>query len=261
MRAQHHAERGYKRVLNRADFSVKIDWLTATEDQRKRLYIATRAVADTADTTVEAIIDAALGRKMLMGADYISTFRRGKIRRSYAKLIHGWITEHHLQTARAIAADLFSKPHTDEWDDYVEESGIRGQLQLKRFTKDRLNLIKKVKDRDVPDAALKLGEEFCFFLRIDAHAYVIGFERYKEQWHTIPLGAEGSPVFQLPSNAPHFPVDANGEIERLSEESDLDLHRFAFVISQDANDLPHKPDIEDIGQDAKLHYIDVLFSA
>ena len=124
-----------------------------------------------------------------------------------------------------------------------------------------MNLIKKVKDRDAPDATLKLGEEFCFFLRSDVHAHAIGFELYKGKWHVMPLGVSGSPTFQLRSDEPHFPIDAKGGIKRFSEESDMGMHRFAFVVSQDAKDLPYTPDIKDIGQGASLHYIDVLFSA
>jgi hypothetical protein len=65
----------------------------------------------------------------------------------------------------------------------------------------------------------------------------------------------------LHRDEPHFPMDASGAIERLSEEADMGMHRFVFVVSQNANELPHRPDIEDISQDTKLHYIDVLFSA
>lgn len=184
------------------NFLVDTDWLKATEDERKRLYVATRAVADASDLTVEEIMDAALGRKALMGTDYMSTFRRGKIRRSYAKLIHGWIVENHLEIASNIAPDLFALPNTDAWDHYVEKHGIRGQLQIKRFTKDELNLIKKVKDRDLPDAALKLGEEFCFFLRTDTNVHVIGFEQYEGEWHVMRLGDNGLPTFQLQRDEP-----------------------------------------------------------
>ncbi|MFY0620874.1 MAG: hypothetical protein JXQ89_04180 [Pelagimonas sp.] len=239
---------------------MDIDWLKASEDQRKQLYVATRAVADAGNTTVEEIMDAALGRKALMGTDYMSTFRGGKIRKSYAKLIHGWIAGNHIETANNIAPDLFPLPHTDAWDSYIETHGIRGKLQIKRFAKNELNLIKKVKVRDAPDATLKLGEEFCFFLKSDLRTHAIGFERYKEKWHVMPLGPNGSHTFLLQSDEAHFPIDINGEIERLTEESDLDIHRFAFVVSKNANDLPRTPDIKDIGQAANLHYIDVLFS-
>ncbi|MEP3946142.1 hypothetical protein [Ascidiaceihabitans sp.] len=237
------------------------NWKTATKADRAALYLVARAISDTTNLSVEAIMVQAFGHKLMVGTDYLSNFRSGAIGRPKAKLIHAWIAKNHLGTAHAVDPRLFPKPHTNAWNDYIEEHGIRGQLQIKRFTKDELNLIKKVKDRDAPDATLKLGEEFCFFLRSDVRAHVIGFERYKEKWHVMPLGSNGSNIFQLQSDEPHFSIDAQGGIERLSEESDMDMHRFVFVVSQDASDLPCTPDIKDISQDAKLHYIDVLFSA
>jgi hypothetical protein len=240
---------------------VDIDWLTASEEDRKRLYAVTRDVGKVLNMSVEQVMDAALGRTAPIGTDYVANFRKGKIRRIFAKLIYEWIAEHHGDLGLKIEGNWFPQTNTDAWDRYIEAHGIRGQLQIKRFTKNELNLIKKVKDRDAPDATLKLGEEFCFFLRSEAHGHAIGFECYKGKWHVMPLGPNGSSIFLLQRDEQHFPIDASGAIERLSEESDLDMHRFAFVVSQNANDLPHKPDIKDISQDAKLHYIDVLFSA
>ncbi|SMX39379.1 hypothetical protein [Octadecabacter ascidiaceicola] len=237
------------------------NWKTATKVDRAALYHVARAIADTTNLSVENIMEQAFGHKLMVGTDYLSNFRSGTIGRPKAKLIHAWIAKNHLETAHAVDPRLFPKPHTNAWDDYIEEHGIRGQLQIKRFTKGELNLIKKIKDRDALDATLKLGEEFCFFLRSDVRAHAIGFEQYKGKWHVMPLGPNGSHIFQLRSDEPYFPIDTNGEIERLSEESDLDVHRFAVVVSQDANDLPCTPDIRDIGQTANLHYIDVLFSA
>lgn len=240
---------------------MDIDWLTASEEERKRLYAVTRDVGKVLNMSVEQVMDAALGRIAPIGTDYVANFRKGKIRRSFAKIIYEWIAEQHADLGRKYEADWFPQANTDAWDRYVEEHGIRGQLQIKRFTKNELNLIKKVKDRDAPDAVLKLGEEFCFFLRADANVHAIGFERYKGKWHVMPLEIDGAPNFQILRDEPHFPMDANGGIERLVEESDLGMHRFAVLVSQNANDLSRTPDIKDIGEDAKLHYIDVLFSA
>lgn len=237
------------------------NWKTATKADRAALYHVVRAIADTTDLSVEAIMEESFGHKLMVGTDYLSNFRSGAIGRHKAKLIHAWIAERHSEAAHAVDPRLFPKQHTNAWDGCIEERGIRGKLQIKRFAKDELNLIKKVKDRDAPDAALKLGEDFCFFLRSDVQAHAIGLERYKGEWHVMPLGPNGSHTFLLQSDEPHFPIDENCEIEWLSEESDLGMHRFVFVVSQDANDLPCKPDIKDIGQTAILHYIDVLFSA
>lgn len=237
------------------------NWKTATKADRAALYHVARAVADTTDLSVETIMEQAFGHKLMVGTDYLSNFRSGAIGRPKAKLIHAWIAENHPETAHAVDPRMFPKPNTTAWDSYVETQGIRGQLQIKRLTKDELNLIKKIKDRDQPDAKLKLGEEFCFFLRPDGNVHAIGFECYEGEWHVMPLGRDGASIFSVPCDEPHFPMDASGAIERLSEECDLGMHRFAFVVSHNATDLPHTPDITDISQHAKLHYIDVLFSA
>jgi hypothetical protein len=162
---------------------VDNNWKTATKADRAALYHVARAIADTANLSVEAIMEQAFGHKLMVGTDYLSNFRSGAIGRPKAKLIHAWIAEHHAKAAHAVNPRLFPKPNTNAWDDCIEERGIRGKLQIKRFAKDELNLIKKVKDRDTPDAVLKLGEEFCFFLRSDVHTHAIGCERYKEAGH------------------------------------------------------------------------------
>jgi hypothetical protein len=240
---------------------VDNNWKTATKADRAALYHVARAIADSTNLSVEEIMEQAFGHKLMVGTDYLSNFRSGAIGRPKAKLIHAWIAEHHAETAYAVDPNLFPKQHTDVWERYIEDYGIRGQLRIKRFAKDELNLIRKVKDRNPYDVKLKLGEEFCFFLHARFNAQAIGFERYKGEWHIIPLGDSGSAIFQIPSDEPHFPIDENGEIERLSEENDLGMHRFVFSVAQNANELPRTPEIKDIGEDVELHYIDVLFSA
>jgi len=240
---------------------VYVDWLKASGGERTRLYALAKDVGGLLNMSVEQILFAALGREVALGSGYIDNFRKGKLRRSYAKLVFEWIAEHHSDIARGFVPEWFPVSALSAWDQYVEEHGIRGALQIKRFVKDELNLIKKVKDRRHPDAKLKLGEEFCFFLRCEFNAYAIGFERYRGKWHTMPLGEDGAAIFTLHIEEPHFPKDKHGAIERLSEESDLGLHRFVIAIAEKAFDLPDKPDGAAITQGVSLYYLDVLFSA
>ena len=104
------------------------NWKTATKADRAALYHVARAVADTTNLSVEAIMEEAFGHKLMVGTDYLSNFRSGAIGRPKAKLIHAWIAEHHSETAHAVDPKLFSKLNTDAWDSYVEAHGIRGQL-------------------------------------------------------------------------------------------------------------------------------------
>jgi hypothetical protein len=217
---------------------VDIDWLKASEDQRKQLYVATRAVADAGNTTVEEIMDAALGRKALMGTDYTSTFRRGKIRKSYAKLIHGWITGNYIEIANNIAPNLFPRPHTDAWEQYLAKHAIHGKLRIARFGRRSMGLVQRKNDLPKPDEVLKLGEEFCFHLDSDMSGYVVAFQEYKGILHPLPLGPYGEPHTQVQEGEQLLPLNASRRPERLSEETDLGCHRFIVGVEPEAADLP-----------------------
>ena len=69
------------------------NWKTATKADRAALYHVARAVADTTNLSVEAIMEQAFGHKLMVGTDYLSNFRSGAIGRPKAKLIHAWIAE------------------------------------------------------------------------------------------------------------------------------------------------------------------------
>lgn len=111
------------------------NWKTATKADRAALYDVARAVADTTNLNVEAIMEQAFGHKLMVGTDYLSNFRSGTIGRPKAKLIHAWIAEHHAETAYVIDPKLFPKPHTDVWADYLENHAIHGKLSIARFDK------------------------------------------------------------------------------------------------------------------------------
>jgi hypothetical protein len=257
--AQHHAERGYKRVLNRENFSVEIDWLKATEDQRKQLYVATRAVADAADITVEAIIDAALGRKVLMGADYISTFRRGKIRRSYAKLVYGWIVKRHLQTAQAIATDLFPLPHADAWEELIDTKAIHGELRIARFGRASMGLVQRADKQPKPTEVLKLGEEFCFHIETGMEGYLTAYQGYRDQWHLLPLGADGAAITLIQQEAVFLPMNDEGQPVPLVENEDVGYHRFVIIIAKEERDLPTPEQPHNGGANVVVHEVLVQF--
>ena len=50
------------------------NWKTATKADRAALYHVTRAVADTTNLSVEAIMEEAFGHKLMVGTDYLSNF-------------------------------------------------------------------------------------------------------------------------------------------------------------------------------------------
>ncbi len=238
---------------------MDIDWLKASEDLRKQLYVATRAVADAGNTTVEEIMDAALGRKALMGTDYLSTFRRGKIRKSYAKLIHGWIAENHIEIANGIAPELFPLPHTDAWDQYLAEHAIHGKLRIARFGRQSMGLVQRKKDQPKPDEVLKLGEEFCFHLDSDIDGYAVAFQEYKGVMHPLPLGVNGELQAQIQKGEQFLPLNMDGHPERLSEDSDLGGHRFIIVATEHHQKLLTVSTPTDFSDNVIAHLIAIQF--
>lgn len=259
-RARIEAESGYRRVLLDVNFLVDIDWLKATEDERKRLYVATRAVADASGLSVEEIMDAALGRKALMGTDYMSTFRRGKIRRSYAKLIHGWIAENHIQIANQIAPDLFVIPNTDAWGRYLETNAIHGKLRIARFDKT-MGLVQRKASQPKPEEVLKLGEEFCFHLDSDISGYAVAFQEYEGKLHPLPLGQNDNLEATIEIGEQFLPIDDNGRPERLTEASDLGHHRFVVIVAKNVEILPTDVNPPEPDSGVCVHMIRVQFVA
>lgn len=229
---------------------------------KKRLYAVLKALADVHPNKGPLdFLDESLGRPLSRGTDYLSNVRKGRFATSIAQQLYQWLQVNHFDLGRSLEPDWFSASYLSAWDRYVEDHGTHGALQIKRFVKDELNLIRKVRDRQNSDAELKLDEEFCFFLRTEFNVRAIMFERYQGEWHVIPLGENGTAIFKLLCNEPHFPTDGFGAIERLAEGSDLGLHRFALAVAENATDLPTTPDADAIKQGISLHYLDVSFSA
>lgn len=237
---------------------MDIDWLKASEDDRKRLYVATRAVADAGDISVEEIMDAALGRKALMGTDYMSTFRRGKIRKSYAKLIHGWIVTNHLEIANGIAPDLFPLSHTDAWQQYLEKHAIQGSLRIARFDKS-MGLVQRKRSQPTPEEVLKLGEEFCFHLDSEIDDHAVAFQEYEGNVHPLPLGSKDGLSMSIKAGEQFLPLDEAGRPEKLSEASDLGHHKFVVAVLGDAEKPSTTTAALDLEKGAVLHALSVQF--
>lgn len=241
---------------------VGMDFDATNVSHKRRLYTVLKAVADIHPSKGALdILDEALGQPLSRGTDYLSNVRKGRFAASIAQQLYQWLQAHHADLGHSFEPEWFPISDLSAWDRYVEDHGKHGVLQVKRFVKDELRLIRKVRDRQNPDAEIKLGEEFCFFLRTEFNVHAIGFEHYQDEWHVMPLGENGTAIFKLQRDEPHFPIDGHGVIERLAEGSDLGPHRFVFAVAESAKDLPTEPDEGAIRRSVSLHYLDVFFSA
>lgn len=212
---------------------MDIDWLKASENERKQLYIATRAVADAADISVEEIIDAALGRKVLMGTDYMSTFRRGKIRRSYAKLIYKWISENHFGKAHSLAPAIFSETPEQRWQAIVDERAIPDKLNIV-LVETGFGIARRSSERTKAATTIRFGALYCLEFEYHEEATAILFQKVHGQWHNIEIGPDGAAAAKLKPSLNLLPQSSNGRPDPLYEEEHEGIHEFVLVTSRES---------------------------
>ena len=235
-------------------------WKTATKEDRAALYHVARAIADTNDLSVEAIMEQAFGHKLMVGTDYLSNFRSGAIGRPKAKLIHAWIAEHHAETAHAIDPRLFPKTHTNAWADYLANHAIHGKLRIARFDKT-MELVQRKRNQPKPDEILKLGEEFCFHLDNNIAGHAVAYQMYKGILQPIPLGLSDDSIAAVSRGEQFLPLDDKGFPEKLTEVSDLGLHQFIFAVAEDEGKLPTPTEPPEPDSGCSVHSIQVQFTA
>lgn len=232
------------------------NWKTATKADRAALYHVARAVADTANLSVEAIMEEAFGHKLMVGTDYLSNFRSGAIGRPKAKLIHAWIAEHHAETAHAVDPRLFPKQHTDAWSDYLKNHAIHGRLSIARFDTS-MGLVQRKRNQPDPDEVLKLGEDFYFHLDSRIDGYAVAFQMYEEILHPLPLGQNEDLSTTIRQGKQILPLDDGGAVEKLTETTDLGHHHFIISVAGEALQLPTVTYPPDLGSEIETHVIGV----
>lgn len=232
------------------------NWKTATKSERSALYHVARAIADTTNLSVEAIMEQAFGHKLMVGTDYLSNFRSGAIGRPKAKLIHAWIAEHHAETAYAIDPKLFPKLNTNAWNDYLAEHAIHGKLRIARFDKT-MGLVQRKASQPKPEETLKLGEEFCFHLDSEISGHAVAFQEYDGVMHPLSLGQDDALATIIEIGEQFLPLGNNGCPEKLSETSDLGHHRFVVVVAKNAETLPTDVNPPESDSDVLAHMIRV----
>ncbi|HAT86956.1 MAG TPA: hypothetical protein DCS30_14030 [Rhizobiales bacterium] len=242
------------------DYYEEIDWLKATIDQRKLLYKVARGIADTGIITVEEILFEAVGPSLQMGTDYVSSFRAGKIKRSYAALVHAWLGEHYLFQSRKIMPELFPMPHTDAWQEYVKAHAIRGQLHILKIG-DGLDMVQRSRHKQKPDSILKIGDDFCFRLNSDATGYAVAFVIYSGQMTLLPLGPNEEQTVTIKEGRQLFPLDEDGHLDPLAEEINLGPHTFIISVASERSDLPTLTRLLKPDDQVQTHAVRVEFTA
>lgn len=205
---------------------------------RKQLYLILKALADQDPHKGPLdVLDEAMGHPLSRGTDYLSNMRKGQYAASIAARLHWWITEHHADSGRTFAADLFPEAQSSTWDAFLERHAIRGKLRLVKFKPSSLGLVERARQTSKPDDTIKLGEKFCFQLECDNDKYVRAYQVYKGEWHPIPLGANRAMEITITAQQQILPVLADGTPDPLVEQHDLGPHQFVVLASQ-SGDFP-----------------------
>lgn len=239
---------------------MDIDWLKASENERKQLYVASRAVADAADISVEEIMDAALGRKVLMGTDYMSTFRRGKIRRSYAKLIYQWISENHFGKAHSLAPAIFSETPEQRWQAIVDERAIPDKLNIV-LVETEFGIARRSSQRRQAATTIRFGALYCLEFEYHEEATAILFQKVHGQWHNIEIGAGMATPANLKAGINFLPQGLSG-CDPLHEEEHEGIHDFVLVASRKSKIPAQINQLIDwiTANDCELHKTSVQFA-
>lgn len=185
-------------------------------------------------------MEEALGYKLLVGADYLRNFRRGAIARSKAKLIGAWIEKHHGDTAHTIAADLFPKVETTNWNVLIPQIAVKDRLRVIRTQNDAGIVQRSDNERQIHET-IKLGEGFHFELESNQDGFAIAYQGYRSEWYPLPLGVNPNDVVvPVETGEQILPRHPNNKPISLKENEDLGTHQFVIFIAQSVDELPEQ---------------------
>lgn len=217
------------------EITSPIDWLQASEEQRKKLYPVAKAIKD-----VRRIDDWNAFMALFMtvpikySSDYKGSIRSGRLKRENALDLWNWIAAHHLDIGQKLASDIFPKSMSTPWESFINVHGVYGHLG----TTNPLSFGLTRRDGDLPIAEepIKLGEPYCFQFESQMAGHAIMLESHEGgDWQAIPIGStehDLAATIEIKSNI--VPWDnATNKAEILREHKDNGLRQFVLLIGSD----------------------------
>ncbi len=210
----------------------EFDWLNTSvrdrEEPTKALYQILREVSRQSGIQFETLLEQAQKSPMSHAEDALRNFRRGRIAKERAMLIHEWLAKEHFDLAQQITPYLFQYRRVSNWETFLTKHTVEGGVTAKPAAEFGLAR------RDPPADGIpifRIGQEFLFELQSSAPAYVLAFEGYQNKWHPLPLGQNECDLrVRMPEGVSLLPCDGDGAIIPLAEYDDTGEHRFVFVL-------------------------------
>jgi hypothetical protein len=207
---------------------MAIDWLSATHEDRRRLYRHVKRVVDRHYGGDWSRFYADIPTHVTpRGHGDQDNFRAGRISRKRAAAIYDWITAHHPYEAAAITDTASPFVATTDWESFLRTHGEESRLRVVPLDDPSLTIVAFAARRRVE--RLSLGEPFCFALDSAFAGEALALQQVDGKWYSLPL-REDSMLAPIISGDQFLPrdIDTDRPIP-LTEDAHLGNHSFVFL--------------------------------
>jgi len=204
----------------------QLDWLNASREARQLLYRHTKRLIDGSSLTWRRLFREALDLSSEPGTGYEDNFRAGRIARSRAARLYGWLRSNHPDVADALDRELTG---ADPWDEFLSRHAQSSGIEIVLLNENAASLVALARTDVDPMPRIRLGHPFCFRLINGEAGVAIALQSVGTDWHVLPLS---EPCAAAPVQAGDcwLPAAADGTAEPLKEDHDIGRHRFAIFI-------------------------------
>lgn len=204
----------------------QMDWLNASREARQHLYRHIKRLIDASSLTWRRLFREALDLPAEPGTGYEDNFRAGRIGRSKAARLYGWLRSNHPDVADALDRELTG---TDPWDDFLARHAQAQGIEIVLLNDGGASLVALARTEADPVQRIRLGHAFCFRLIAAEPGVAIALQSVGMDWHVLPL-SETSIAAPVQGGDSWLPAAVDGTPEPLKEDHDIGRHRFAIFI-------------------------------
>ncbi|MFQ6550649.1 hypothetical protein AADZ90_022135 [Aestuariibius sp. 2305UL40-4] len=219
---------------------MSIDWPSASEETRARVFEVTRELVALLKTDWQSFLREAYDSpNYVVEPHEVSNFERGLLARRKVAMVHRLIVERHLDMGIRFAPDLFDPSLKTTWRKVLDDHGRYGKLRSIRAPSGLgLNRRNRYPTEGTP---LVFGEQFYFEVALEVGGTVLLLEEYAFRWYPLPLTELLEPHTALRSAGTHsFPWDSLQKWPILLDEQEhAGRHGYAMIVGPKSAITPY----------------------